>query len=72
MIEDGKIRLPFASMKGIGEAAAIAMEQTSKKGDYISVEEFQQQSGVSSAIIEQLREAGVLADLPESNQVTFF
>ncbi len=72
VIEDGKIRLPFASMKGIGEAAAIAMEQTSKKGDYISVEEFQQQSGVSSAIIEQLREAGVLADLPESNQVTFF
>ena len=72
VIEDGKIRLPFASMRGIGEAAAISMEQTSKKGDYISVEEFQQQSGVSSAIIEQLREAGVLASLPESNQVTFF
>lgn len=72
VIEDGKIRLPFASMRGIGDAAAIAMEQTSKKGDYISVEEFQQQSGVSTAIIEQLREAGVLSDLPDSNQVTFF
>ena len=72
VIEDGKIRLPFASMKGIGDAAAISMEETSKRGDYISVEEFQQQSGVSSAIIEQLREAGVLHDLPDSNQVTFF
>ncbi len=72
VVEEGKIRLPFASMKGIGEAAAISMEQTAKKGDYISVEEFQQQAGVSSAIIDQLRAAGVLADLPESNQVTFF
>ncbi len=72
VVEDGRIRLPFASMKGIGEAAAIAMEQTARRNDYISVEEFQQQSGVSTAIIEQLREAGVLSHLPESNQVTFF
>jgi len=72
VVEDGKIRLPFASMKGIGESAAIAMEQTAQKGEYISVEEFQSLSGVSGAIIEQLRLAGVLDGLPENNQVSLF
>ncbi|MDO5603303.1 MAG: PolC-type DNA polymerase III, partial [Oscillospiraceae bacterium] len=38
MVEDGKIRLPFMAMKGIGEAAAHSLEEAGKHAaDYISV-----------------------------------
>ena len=43
-----------------------------KRQEYISVEELQQATGVTSAVLESLRTAGVLADLPESSQVSFF
>ena len=36
------------------------------------MEELQQATGVTSAVLESLRTAGVLADLPESSQVSFF
>ena len=36
------------------------------------MEELQQASGVSSAILDRLRQVGALGDLPESSQVSFF
>ena len=40
--------------------------------EYISIEELQQASGVSGAIMESLRRVGALGDLPETSQVSFF
>ena len=73
IVEDGKVRLPFCALKGVGGTAAASLERATINGqEYISVEELQQATGVTSAVLESLRSAGVLADLPESSQVSFF
>ena len=72
-LEDGKVRLPFAALKGLGESAALALENVTIHGEeYLSVEELQQAAGVSSAVVDRLRQVGALGDLPESSQVSFF
>ena len=73
VVEDGKVRLPFSSLKGLGGAAADALERVTIHGEeYLSVEELQQASGVGQGILDRLRQVGALGDLPESSQVSFF
>lgn len=72
-VENEKVRLPFTALKGVGEAAAFALEDATIHGQqYISIEELQQACGVSSAVMENLRSVGALGDLPESSQVSLF
>ena len=71
-IEDGKIRIPFNALKGLGEAAAIALEESGKRGEYISVEDVAERSGVSKSVMELLRNAGVFNHLPDTCQMTLF
>lgn len=72
LIEDGKLRIPFAAMDGIGDKAADKLYETAQHGDYISVDEFQQLSGASKATIDALDALGALGDLPKSNQLSLF
>lgn len=72
LIEDGKLRIPFAAIDGIGDKAADKLYETAQHGDYISVDEFQQLSGASKATIDALDALGALGDLPKSNQLSLF
>ena len=73
LVEDGKIRLPYLSMKGIGEAAAVSMESICHQNtSFLSVDEFQSLAGVSSSVIESLDAAGVFQKLPKSSQISLF
>lgn len=72
LVENGQIRLPFSSLPGVGEAAAKSLYDASLKGEYMSIEDLQIRSGVSSAVIETLREVGSLKGMPESSQMTLF
>ena len=71
-IEDGKIRLPFSSLKGLGLAAAVSLQKAGEQGPYLSIDEVSTRSGASKSVIELLREHGTLAGLPESSQMTLF
>ncbi len=71
-IEDGKIRLPFASLKGLGVSAAQPLAEAGKEGPYLSVDEITTRSGATKAVIEILREAGSLEGLPEHSQMSLF
>ena len=72
VIEDGKIRLPFTSISGIGLSAAISLEEHGATGEYFSVEELQQKTKVTKAVVEALRELGALKGIPESSQISLF
>ncbi len=72
LIEDGKLRIPFGAISGIGGKAADKLYETAQKGDFISVDEFQNQSGASKSIIEALEHLGALGNLPKSNQLSLF
>ena len=72
MIEDGKLRLPFMSISGIGESAAISLAECGKQGEYFSIEELQQKTKVTKAVVDSLREIGSLKGLPESSQISLF
>lgn len=72
MVEDGKIRLPFSSLPGVGEAAAISLAECGKKYEYLSIEDMQVKTKVTKAVIETLKEVGVLGDMPESSQMSLF
>jgi len=71
-VEDGKIRLPFCSLKGLGESAAKALQEAGKQGPYLSKEEVGSRAGVGKAVLELLDSVGTLVGLPDSSQMSLF
>ena len=72
-IEDGKIRMPFAALPGVGESAAVALADAKKDGaTFVSVDDYAAKSGASSAVIDALRLAGAFKGLPETRQISLF
>ena len=72
LVEDGKIRLPFSAIDGIGENAAIMIANAAKKGNYLSKEDLQIDGGIPKGVLETLTELHVLDFLPDSMQMSLF
>lgn len=72
LVEDGKIRLPFSSLPGVGENVAKGLQNAGKNGKYISVDEISTRSGASKTIVELMGEIGMLEGIPKSSQLSFF
>ena len=69
--DDGEIVPPINSLPGIGQAAAEAFVEARKAGPFISQDDMVRRK-VSKSMVEQLKLAGCLNDIPETSQVTLF
>ena len=70
--ENGKIRIPFNALSGLGDTAAQKIVEVRDKGDLFSIEELRQRAGLTKSVIDILRRNGVLDSLSETNQFTLF
>ncbi len=70
--EDGKIRMPFNSLPGLGDTAAEKILQAREEYDLFSIEELRLRTGISKSVVEILRRNHVLDNMTETNQFTLF
>ena len=70
--EDGKMRLPFGALSGVGEKAAYSIYEAAQRGNFVSREDFQLEAGVSKTIIQNLADLGAMNELPDTNQISMF
>ena len=68
--EDGKIRLPFSALVGLGENAAANIVAAREQEPFFSVEDLQIRAKLSRAVIDILRQNGVLDNVNETDQMT--
>lgn len=72
-IEDGKIRLPFGAIDGIGENAAKAIAKARDEGgEFMSYDDLMARAGIGKSVVEALKEAQALGDMHEQNQISLF
>ncbi len=71
-IENGKIRLPFISIKGLGITAANSLQKAAKTEKFISIEDLINKTGVSKTVIECLENMKALKNLPKTSQMSLF
>ena len=70
--EDGKVRIPFSALPGLGTKAAESIAEVMADGDILSVEELRERSKISKTHIEILKRNGVLDGINETSQIRFF
>ena len=70
--ENGKIRMPFNSLVGLGDTAAEKIIEARNKYTIYSVEDLRERAGISKSVIEILRRNHVLDNLSETNQFSLF
>ncbi len=72
--EDGKIRMPFSALAGVGGAAAEQLANASKDSSepFSSIEDFAVRSGAGKSTVELLKNCGAFGDLPDSDQMSLF
>ncbi len=70
--ENGKIRMPFNSLSGLGDTAAEKIIEARDNYDIYSIEDLRRRTGISKTVIEILRRNHVLDELSETNQFSMF
>ena len=70
--ENGKIRLPFTSLPGLGTTVAENIMEAMKSGRVFSVEELRVKAKVSKTLLELLEKNGALKGMSKTNQLSMF
>ena len=69
---DGTLMPSLSTIDGLGEKAAEAVEEAAKDGAFLSKDDFRQRTKASKTVVDLMADLGILADLPESNQLSLF
>ncbi len=70
--EDGRIRLPFASLPGLGESAADSIMKCRDEQEIYSIDDLKRSAGISKSVVEILERNGVLRGMSATNQLRLF
>ena len=70
--QDETIRPPLNALPGLGTTAAFNIVSAREKGPFISEEDLKSRAGISSAVMEALRQFRCLEGIPKHNQVSIF
>ncbi|MBE6673166.1 MAG: PolC-type DNA polymerase III [Ruminococcaceae bacterium] len=70
--EDGRIRIPFNALDGVGENAALKIVAAREEGEIFSKLELQERAKLPKSVMEILENNNVLRGLSETNQITLF
>lgn len=70
--EDGRIRIPFNALDGVGENAAQKIVAAREEGEIFSKLELQERAKLPKSVMEILENNNVLKGLSETNQITLF
>ena len=70
--ENGAIRMPFSALAGVGENAAENIIKARNEEPFFSVEDLQIRAGLNKSVVETLRQAGVLDNINETDQLSMF
>ena len=73
-VDEGEkcIYAPFQAVPNLSEKAAQSVVEARKDGEFISVEDLQDRTALSTSDIDRLRGLGTLDGLGETNQLTLF
>ncbi len=71
-IIDNKLMPSLNAIDGLGENAAVAIEEAAKCGEFLSKDDFRNRTKATQTQIELLDRLGILGNLPDSNQLSLF
>jgi DNA polymerase-3 subunit alpha (Gram-positive type) len=72
IIAGKKLLPPLNSLQGLGESAAENIVEARNERPFISVEDLQERTRISRAVVDILKEHRCLESLPASNQISLF
>ena len=75
--EDGKIRMPFSALPGLGEKASKNIYEATRKrlrknDKYKSRDTIKEECKIGDSVMDLLDKAGALSGIPQSDQISFF
>ena len=63
---------PLRAVPGISDAMAQDLDEARAKGEFLSQDELLQRTKLNKTALEGMQALGMLRDLPETNQLSFF
>ncbi|MBQ0004244.1 MAG: PolC-type DNA polymerase III [Clostridiales bacterium] len=72
LVVDGKVKMPFMAIEGIGRTAAESLGDAYEEGEFFSLDDVKKRTKLSGNNIESLKKHGLFKGLPDTAQVSIF
>ena len=72
VVDDTTILPPMIALQGVGENAAINIQNERENGEFISKEDLRKKTKISKTVVETLSNHGSLNNMSEKNQLSLF
>ncbi len=72
LITDEGLMAPFCVLPNLSRETAPVIVQARKDGEFNTIEEFRQRTGLGKTVTQMLKDYGILEGIPETNQLSLF